>query len=281
MTFFNKVLVNCYCKTFCVLSVLVFGNAHCNDLILNDVIDSLPTDSFVKVFLDRARPIEISESRVPILLLYFQRGSSVDDKTHCKFFHVGRNIGSRTHNIINLLQFGMEQISYLHKKSQTFYSHMRNFVDGKLTFTSPCCFWGSITQTILLGDNALYKQMTTNFPQIRIQLAENVFRNDAAFLFDLRSSLSHWKICRIIQNVPEDKLLCLYSATIVPDMFHSKSMTKAALAEAEQSSLDVVIDNSYEVKERYYLHSIRSLLTHEVFVKYNASYHGSQETSLK
>jgi hypothetical protein len=89
--------------------MLVFGNAHCNELSLRDVINGLPTDTLVKVFFEGLTTYDIPETRVPITLFHplqqqFIAYNRTTATTHvCRFFHIGRNIGSRTHNIFNIV----------------------------------------------------------------------------------------------------------------------------------------------------------------------------------
>jgi hypothetical protein len=97
----------CSWRTFLVLSMLVFRNAHCNEVSLRDV--ALPTDTSIKIFFEGSTTYDILETRVPITILHYRQPqyfkNNATATTHvCRFFHIGRNIGSRTHNIINIVQ---------------------------------------------------------------------------------------------------------------------------------------------------------------------------------
>jgi hypothetical protein len=280
MTFFNKMVFMCSCRTFFVLSMLVFRNAQCNELTLRDVINGLPTETFVKVFLEGLTTYDILETRVPITLFHhrqqqfmvYNRTAAI---THvCKFFHTQRNIGSRTHNIINIVQ--LDSQPPFHSLSNGYLE----FVIPNLWWpTSECHFLGSITQTIFLGDDVVYKMFTKNPKQIFSALEEYIFKN-SVLLFDLRSSLSYWKICRAIRVGNNFVPLCLDSHSIIPNMFDSNVMTKMAVGETVQSSfLADYITNA--PRERYYMRTINDILESEVFLKYNASYHVSEHLKRK
>jgi hypothetical protein len=275
MNFFTNVLVTCFCRTFFVLSMLVFGNAQCNELSLRDVINGLPTDTFIKVFFEGLTIYDIPETRVPITLFHRQQKRYIvynrtTTITHvCKFFHIGRNIGSRTHNIIHIVRLETQP-------------PFDNLSKGYLEFLIPhnswpalkCHFLGSIMQTIFLADDVVYKMFTKNPKQILSPLGAYLVRN-TVLLFDLRSSLSYWKICRAIPVAEKLVPLCLDSHSIVPGMFDSKVMTKMAVGETVQSSfLAAFITNA--PRESYYLRSVNDILDIEVFLKYNASYHISE-----
>jgi hypothetical protein len=215
--------------------MLVFGNAHCNELSLRDVINGLPTDTFIKVFFEGLTTYDIPETRVPITIFHRQQKrymvyNRTTAITHvCRFFHIGRNIGSRTHNIFNIVALD----------TQTSFDSLSN---GYLEFLIPhnswpaleCHFLGSITQTIILGDDFVYKMSTKNHKQILSPLGTYFVKN-TVLLFDLRSS-RYWKICRAILVGNTFVPLCLDSHSIIPDMFDSKVMTKMAVGETVQSS---------------------------------------------
>jgi hypothetical protein len=59
-----------------------------------------------------------------------------------------------------------------------------------------------------------------------------LFTRSAAVLFDLRSSLSSWKICRAIRAGNEFVPICLNSHSVIPDMFDRNAITKMALGES-------------------------------------------------
>jgi hypothetical protein len=263
------------CRTFLVLSILVFRNAQCNEPTLSDVINGLSTDTFVKVFFEGLTTYDIPETRVPITLLHYRqpqyfKNNATTATTHvCRFFHIGRNIGSRTHNIINIVQLDTQPPFYsLHT------GYLRFLIPNLYWPTLECHFSGSITQTIFLGDDVVHKMFTKTLTPILHPIGAYFLRN-TVLLFDLRSSLSNWKICRAIRVGNNFVPLCLESHSIVPGMFDSKVMTKMAVGETVKSSF-VPADNTNVLRERYYLRSINDILESEVFLKYNASYHVSE-----
>jgi hypothetical protein len=258
--------------------MLVFRNTHCKELSLRDVINGLPTDTFVKVFFEGLTTYDIPQTQVPITLLHYRqphyfKNNATTATTHvCRFFHIGRNIGSRTHNIINIVQLDTQPPFYsLH--------------NGYLSFLIPnlwwprleCHFSGSITQTIFLGEYLVHKMFTKNLTQMLYPIA-SYFVRDSVLLFDLRSSLNYWKIC--VMHVSDRVVpICLDSHSIIPDMFDSKVMTKMAVGETVQNSF-LADYNTNALKERYYLGSINDILEVEVLHKYNASYHNSGTFSI-
>jgi hypothetical protein len=108
----------CSCRTFLVLSMLVFKNAQCNELTLRELINGLPTETFVKVFFEGLTAYDILETRVPITLFHHRQQQFIGynrttARTHiCKFFHTERNIGWRTHNIFNIVQLDTQPPFY-------------------------------------------------------------------------------------------------------------------------------------------------------------------------
>jgi hypothetical protein len=280
MTFFNKVVVTCFCRTFLVLSTFVFRNAQCNELTLRDVVNGLPTDTFVKVFFEGLTTYDILETRLPITLFHHRQQQFIGYNrttaiTHiCKFFHTRRNIGSRTHNIFNIVIVQLDTQPPFDSLSN---GYLGLLIPHDAWWSWPaleCHFLGSIMQTIFLCDDVVYKIFTKNPKQILSPLGAYFVKNSVV-LFDLRSSLSYWKICRAIRVGNNFVPLCLDSHSIVPGMFDSKVMTKMAVGETVQSSF-LAAYNTNVLRERYYLRSINDILDIEVFLKYNASYHVSE-----
>jgi hypothetical protein len=245
---------------------------------LRDVINGLPTDTFVKVFFEGLTAYDILETRVPITLFHhrqpqFMVYNRTTARTHiCKFFHIRRNIGSRTHNIIHIVQL----------ETQPPFDSRSTRDNGYLGLQIPhywwpaleCHFSGSITQTIFLGDDVVYKMFTK--PEKILSPLGAYFVRNTVLLLDLRSSLYYWKICRAVHVGNNFVPICLDSHSIIPDMFDSKVMTKMAVGEIVPSSF--LADYITNVpRERYYLRSINDILHIEVFLKYNASYHLSEQ----
>jgi hypothetical protein len=219
--------VSCFCRTVLLLSMLVFRNAQCNELTLRDVINSLPTDTFVKVFFEGLRTYDILETRLPITILHHRQQQVIiynkTTATHvCRFFHIGRNIGSRTHNIISIV--ALDTHSSLYSISNV--ANLPNFDFSYLRLLIPhfwwpileCHFIGSITQTIFLGDRVVFKMFTKHLKEMILHLGSSLLTRSAAVLFDLRRSLSYWKICRDIRAGNEFVPLCLNSHSVTPDV---------------------------------------------------------------
>jgi hypothetical protein len=143
-----------------------------------------------------------------------------------------------------------------------------------------CHFIGSITQTIFLGDRVVYKMFTKHLKKMILHLGSSLFTRSAAVLFDLRSSLSYWKICRAIRAGNEFVPLCLNSHSVTPDMFDSNAITKMALGETLPNSL-LAAYNTNALRDHYYLRSLISMLENEVLLKYNTSYPDSQYLSME
>jgi hypothetical protein len=115
---------------------------------------------------------------------------------------------------------------------------------------------------------------TKNPKQMLSPLGAYLVRN-TVLLFDLRSSLRCWKMCRVIRAANTWVPLCLDSHSIIPGMFDSKVMTKMAVGETVQSRF-LTDYNTNAIREHYYLRSINDILEVEVLLKYNASYHVSE-----
>jgi hypothetical protein len=265
-------------RSLVVLSVLVIRNVQWDVLSFNDVIDKLPTDSFVKVFRQGVRPYDIFETRTPILLWRDRpdRNSKYNKTFLCKLFLVGRNIGSRTHNIINIKQIAMPtDFDELRK-----YSYERNvlrMVFGELgaldrysEIPDPeCDFDASSVQTIILGNNALYKTFTDNlavFSEYTF-LEFYIYKHNVALLFDLRGSLlSSWKICRVIRIAWKGKRLCLDGNRISQDMFDSKLMTKTSLGEKGGTQKELILTaGQFTHRKGYFTRSLNKIVATEIY----------------
>jgi hypothetical protein len=119
---------------------------------------------------------------------------------------------------------------------------------------------------------------TKNLEIMNYHIGASLLR-DSALLFDLRRSLSYWKICKVIHVASKVVPLCVDSHSIIPDNVDIKTITKTFSGETVQST--IFLDyNTFAVRERYYLRPITNVLESEIFLKYNASYHLSQHLSM-
>jgi hypothetical protein len=272
-------------ESFLVLSVVVFKNVLCNELSLNEIIDSLPTDAFVKVFLDGERPQNILETRTPIMLWYNNRPgwtSKHNKKYLCKFFPVGRNIGSRTHYIINIVQINLPIVNNVYiwpEPKMRILNMVTGTLDNYYWFagkgTPECNFAGSNSQTILLGNNALYKSFMDELYLLLRYLGGFMYKHNTALLFDLRNHSSRWKVCRIVLiGYDRNERFCVDSPMINHRTFDPKPMTKLVWGEIKAKQRKPLPPiGHFELRKHYYERSLNVILAREVFVKYNASFY--------
>jgi hypothetical protein len=265
--------------------LLLFRVCECNELSFNDVIDSLPTDTFVKVFFEGDRPYEIFETRVPILLVHHTQDWYLKSNrtTLCKFFHVRRIIGSRTNYVVNLVQIDTKQPLFsLGKYPPEFILMMMRTVDGVMTKlgvgVNECNWLGSITQTIIIGNNAVYEMFTKHLT-LFINYLHNpnhnyAFRQNVAFLFRLGGTLPYWKMCIVFEDGSKNTGLCLDSPTIIHDTFEREKMLKMAFGD-DRGITNHPIPFVYTARQRklYFMRSLEEILENELLFKYNATYH--------
>jgi hypothetical protein len=196
MNFINKVQAMCVRRVFGAIVVLVFQKVQIDGLSFNDVIDGLPTDAFVKVFFEGVRPYDIFETRTPITIWHHREDWYLKyNKTYiCKLFHIGRNIGSRTNKIFNIVQVETPPGNQLILQN---YTNILRIVDGYLetpierySETHLDCFWsGSNTRTMILGNFDLYNMFMNDFQLLNKHLQEQI-PSVVVFVFDNRAKLN-------------------------------------------------------------------------------------------
>jgi hypothetical protein len=204
MNFFNNARIMCACRVLLLYSSVI-QNVKCDEQSLTDVINSLPTDAFIKVFYEGLRPYDIFEIRTPITLWHHQQDWYLEYNITfiCKFFPIGRNIGSRTTKIINIVQIN---IPFYERRRSWNYSYILSTVSGNPKVWDKmgieikdhkCSFDGSNTQTVILGDRALSEMLANSLTLYSDYLAWQIYRRNVALLFRLKSQTSFSKVCRV------------------------------------------------------------------------------------
>jgi hypothetical protein len=278
MNFINKVPAICVRRVIGVISVLVFRNVQCDKLSFNDVIDNLPTDTFVKVFFEGGRPYDIFETRTPITIWHHRQDWYLKyNKTYiCKLFHIGRNIGSRTNKIFNIVQV---ETPLRYQQSLPNYTNILNIVYGYLStpikrsseIYQKCSWSGSNTRTMILGNFDLYKVFMKNSELLKKHLKGLIW--NVPFLFDLRPQLNCWKVCKITV-IGSKTITCEDTLRITQGISEHQKITNMA-QEEKRSIPNRLVPSADKVmhRQRYFMRSVNDILANEIDNMHNASYH--------
>jgi hypothetical protein len=255
--------------------VLVFRNVQCDKLSFKDVIENLPTDTFVKVFFEGVRPFDIFETRTQITIWHHRQDWYLKYNTTyvCKLFHIERNIGSRTNKIFNIVQI---EWPLPYQQSLSNYTKIMDIVDGDLStplkrsseIHQRCSWTGTNTRTMILGNFDLYKVFIKNSELLKKHFPGIIWSDP--FLFDLRPQLNCWKVCKITIS---KTITCTDTHRITQGISEHQKITNLA-QEEKRSTPNHLTASADKVmhRQRYLMRSVNDILANEIDIKFNASY---------
>jgi hypothetical protein len=245
-----------------IIIILIIRNIHSSETVLNDVIQVLPAESFVKVFYEEIGSLKIRETLIPITLVQYNPATNYKYNTtfYCKFFHIGRLIGSRTNQIFNILQINNWKIQ-----------GPLYFLEGELFNMVPekekCNWSGSITSTIIVGNYSNYKLFSENRVSIGVH-----FTNKHVLVFNLKPSLQLLKVCWIVIGKKALKSVCIQTNTISKEMFDVKVYAKWSsgaekpLNKNDLTSSEITVQRNFVMNRRW-----PEIIASELFTKLNKS----------
>jgi hypothetical protein len=277
MNLINQIQAMCVCRVIGVICVLVIQKVQCDRLSFNDVIDSLPTDSFVKVFFEGNKPYDIFETRTPITLWHHREDWYLKyNKTYiCKLFHIARTIGSRTNKIFNIVQIQRPlKIQHILQNHTNILRIVNGYLETPDETYREFLWFGANTRTVVLGNIDFYRMFTHDFELLVSYFRGEMYMQSSALLFDLRPHSHCWKVCKVVVAHSESRRMCADTIKVAQGIFEHENITYMTMGEIRSNSSPLFPSARQVMLRKYYFkRDVNIILANEVVNKYNASYH--------
>jgi hypothetical protein len=224
------------------------------------------------VFFEGNKPYDIFETRTPITIWHHREDWYLKyNKTFiCKLFHTARTIGSRTNKIFNIVQIDRP----LENQHTNILRIVNGYLETPLEKYREFLWFGSNTQTVVLGNIDLYKMFTNDFELLVSYFRGEMYMDSSALLFDLRPHLYCWKVCKVIVAHSQSTRMCADTIKVAQSIFENENITYMTMGEIKSASNPILpFATQIMLREHYFKRDVNIILANEVVKKYNASNH--------